>query len=163
MQGTCTQKLIVQDTTQNHWSSYSSRIKKPKPTACLTADHRQQVEFQLQTVSQRCGSELTNPSYDLVSCSESISIKRSNILAVNWGREEGSEGGGRKRSKKSCMRIGPTKKGPISSARHDKMSSRFSYRLNLSVVELLVCTGVADLVVKGLWVVSWAWVAAVTG
>jgi hypothetical protein len=62
---------------------------------------------------------------------------------VNWGTEDGAEGGGRKYSKKSCARIGPTKKELILSARLAKVESRFVYPgLNFSVVELLLCTGV---------------------
>jgi hypothetical protein len=93
----------------------------------------------LRTVWWRRGSELTNGSYDLLSSSESTSITSLNIPTVNWGREEGAEGEGRKRSRKSCTRIGPTKEGLISSPRCDIMTSDSS---QLSVVELLVYTDV---------------------
>ena len=57
----------------------------------------------------------------------------------NWGTEEGSEGGGRKRFKKASALIGPTKKGLISVARREKIEVLSSYlSIYLSVVVLRV-------------------------
>jgi len=88
------------------------------------------------------GSELTNSSYDVTSFLESSSVNLLNIPMLNKGTEVGSERD-RKQSKKTCVPIGPTKKGLISLAKCPRIECLSSCLARyLSVVLLHPCIGV---------------------
>ena len=89
------------------------------------------------------GCELTK--LQDISDSEADAMRLENIPfeKVGRGSREGWEAKGRKKSRKSCGGIGPTKYDDISVESHRKVVSRSSYLgWNRFVVVLRVCTGV---------------------